>query len=747
MKVWPGKPYPLGATWDGSGVNFALFSEHATGVDLCLYKGAGGKYERARIAMTEHTDQVWHCYLPHARPGTLYGYRVHGPYEPKKGHRFNPSKLLLDPYARAIDGTIHWDEANFGYVLGHPNADLSTNTRNSAPYMPKCVVVDTDYDWEGDELLRMPLHKTLIYEMHVKGFTALHPKVPEAQRGTYLGLASPAAIEYLKSLGVTAVELMPVHHFVDDKHLVERGSRNYWGYNSIGFFAPDIRYSSNTAVGNQVKEFKDMVKALHRAEIEVILDVVYNHTAEGNHLGPTLSFRGIDNASYYRVVAGDRRHYMDYTGCGNTLNMMHPRVLQLIMDSLRYWVLEMHVDGFRFDLAAALARELHDVDRLGAFFDIIHQDPVLSQVKLIAEPWDLGEGGYQVGNFPVGWAEWNGKYRDNVRKFWKGDAGQVGELAYRLTGSSDLYAQSGRRPYASINFITAHDGFTLNDLVSYNEKHNSANGEENRDGHNDNESWNCGVDGPTDDLKIRNLRERQKRNFLSTLILSQGVPMLLAGDEFGRTQRGNNNAYCQDNEISWIDWNLDESQKQLLEFTRCLIELYHKHPVLRRRKFFQGGKVRGSGAKDITWFRPDGKEVSRDDWKDANVRCIGLHLAGDAISEVDDKGNPIVDETIFVLLNAYHERIPFILPDQEDEQCWEAVIDTRQARLNDDPKLFSQGEAYELEARSLALLCVKDVAVPRKSAVKRAKVISRLRLAFSNLIRSPQSDNVSASTG
>ncbi len=739
MKVWPGKPYPLGATWDGSGVNFALFSENATGVELCLYKGKQGRYERARIRMTEHTDQVWHCYLPHARPGTLYGYRVYGPYEPECGHRFNPTKLLLDPYAKAIDGTIQWNEAAFAYVLGHPQADLSLNTRNSAPYLPKCVVVDTDYDWEGDVAPRNPWHKTLIYELHVKGFTARHPDVPENDRGTYAGLASPAVIDYLTSLGVTAVELMPIHHFVDDKHLADRKLRNFWGYNSIGYFAPDVRYASYPRGGNQVVEFKQMVKRLHGAGIEVILDVVYNHTAEGNHLGPTLCFRGIDNASYYRTVANDARHYMDYTGCGNTLNMMHPRVLQLIMDSLRYWVLEMHVDGFRFDLASALARELHDVDRLGAFFDIIHQDPVLSQVKLIAEPWDLGEGGYQVGNFPVLWAEWNGQYRDNLRSWWKGDEGQIGELAYRLTGSSDLYALSGRRPYASVNFVTAHDGFTLHDLVSYNEKHNEANGENNCDGHGHNLSWNCGVEGPTDDAEINALRERQKRNFLATLILSQGVPMLVAGDEFGRTQHGNNNAYCQDNEISWVDWNLDEEGQQLLQFTRQLIQLFHQHPTLRRRKFFQGRKVRGSEAKDITWFRPDGKEMRKDDWKDPHVRCIGLRLAGDAISEVDDQGNPILDDTLFVLMNAYHEKLSFVLPGHEDDQCWEPALDTSWAGPKTTEEPMFAGESYPLEARSVALLFVKETAIRPKSDLKRTRIISRLRLAFSNLLGGEES--------
>ena len=733
MRVWPGKPYPLGATWDGKGVNFALFSEHATGVELCLFKGVRGRFEQSRIKITEHTDQVWHCYLPDAQPGTLYGYRVFGPYQPNEGHRFNPSKLLLDPYARAIAGAIDWSEANFGYVLGHPRADLSLNTKNSAPYMPKCVVVDTEFDWQGDQHPRTPWHETIIYELHVKGFTARHPALPEKLRGTYSGMAHPAVIDYMKSLGITAVELMPIQQFVDDKHLVDRGLRNYWGYNSIGFFAPDIRYARKASVGSQVVEFKNMVKSLHAAGIEVILDVVYNHTAEGNHFGPTLSFRGIDNASYYRLVEDDQHYYMDYTGCGNTLNMMHPRVLQLIMDSLRYWVLEMHVDGFRFDLAAALARELHEVDRLGAFFDIIHQDPVLSQVKLIAEPWDLGEGGYQVGNFPVLWAEWNGKYRDNVRSFWKGDEGQVSELAFRLTGSSDLYALSGRRPYASVNFITAHDGFTLHDMVSFNDKHNHDNGEDNGDGHSDNLSWNCGTEGETFDPAINQLRDRQKRNFLATLFLSQGVPMLLAGDEFGRSQGGNNNAYCQDNEISWIDWNLDWRGQQLLEFTRTLIQLFRAHPTLRRRKFFQGRKVRGSGAKDITWFRPDGVEMTGTDWKDTMVRCLGLRLAGDAITEVDDQGNPIVDDTLIVLMNAYHESIPFVMPGHEDDHCWQMLVDTRQLSLDSRPKLLLAGETYELEARSLALLGVKHLAALRDQRAKPVNLFSKLRSALTQM--------------
>ncbi|HLL76038.1 MAG TPA: glycogen debranching protein GlgX [Pyrinomonadaceae bacterium] len=709
MQVWPGQPYPQGATWDGAGVNFALFSENATAVELCLFDSSDPARETHRIRLVEHTDQVWHAYLPEARPGQLYGYRVHGPYEPQAGHRFNPAKLLLDPYAKAINGTVNWSDEVFAYRLGDPEGDLARDDRDSAPRVPKCVVVDPAFSWGADERPKTPWHKTLIYELHVKGFTKLHPRVPERLRGTYAGLAHPAAVEHLLSLGVTAVELMPVHQFVSGKNLADQGLVNYWGYNSIGFLAPDARYSASGATGEQVSEFKTMVRSLHREGIEVILDVAYNHTGEGNHLGPTLCFRGIDNAAYYRLVAGNPRYYMDYTGCGNTLNMTHPRTLQLIMDSLRYWVLEMHVDGFRFDLASALARELHEVDRLGAFFDIIHQDPVLSQVKLIAEPWDLGEGGYQVGNFPVLWAEWNGVYRDNVRSFWRGDPGQVGDLAFRLTGSSDLYEHGGRRPYASINFVTAHDGFTLNDLVSYNEKHNQANGEENRDGHDHNISWNCGVEGPTIDPEIIKLRERQRRNFLATLMLSQGVPMLVAGDEMGRTQFGNNNAYCQDNEISWLDWNLDESRRDLFDFTRFLIKFFHQHPVLRRRKFFQGRPVRGSEVQDITWFRPDGEEMSERDWHDPARRSIAVRLAGDAIDETDERGRRLTDDTLLLLLNAHHEPMTFVLPAHRGEVRWHLAIDTRAptGRRRNSPRVRGGGK-YRLVARSVALFVLQD---------------------------------------
>ena len=709
MRAWPGRPYPLGATWDGEGVNFALFSENARAVELCLFEGARAVEESHRIWIEERTDQVWHLYLPEVRPGQHYGYRVHGPYEPEAGHRFNPAKLLLDPYAKAIAGTIQWSDEMFGYRLGDPRTDLSCDLGNNAGYVPKCVVLDQSFTWGGDRLLRTPWDRTVIYEMHVKGFTARHPDVPEKLRGTYAGLVTPAAIEHLQRLGITAVELLPVHQSVDDKHLVDRGLTNYWGYNSIGFFAPDIRYATSTSGGQHVQEFKTMVKTLHSAGIEVILDVVYNHTAEGNHLGPTLSLRGIDNSSYYRLVPDRPRYYMDYTGCGNTLNVRHPRVLQFIMDSLRYWVLEMHVDGFRFDLASALARELHDVDRLSSFFDIIHQDPVLSQVKLIAEPWDLGAGGYQVGNFPVGWAEWNGRYRDTIRRYWKGDGGQVAELANRLSGSSDLYETSGRRPYASVNFVTAHDGFTLEDLVSYNQKHNEANGEQNRDGTDDNLSWNCGVEGPINNPRLVELRERQKRNMLVTLLLSQGIPMICGGDEIGRTQRGNNNGYCQDSDISWFDWKLSKTQQALFDFTKSLIALRQRHPVFRRRRFFQGRRIRGAEVKDISWFRPDGKEMTDDDWAQGYIRCLGIRLAGDAIQETDPKGQPIVDETFLVLLNAHYEPLPFTLPAHKRGLRWQPILDTAASRDRlKGVKILKAGEGYDLEARSIAVLLLRQ---------------------------------------
>jgi len=712
----PGRPYPLGATWDGAGVNFALFSEHATAVALCLYDEHDPGKEVRQIRVEQRTDQVWHVYIPGIRPGALYAFRVNGPYEPRQGHRFNPAKALLDPYAKAIAGTLQWNDAFFGYRAGDPAGDVRPDDRDSAPFLPKSVVVDPTFDWEDDRppLTRWP--RTVIYEMHVKGFTRRHPDVPPELRGTYAGLAAPAAVRHLTELGVTAVELLPVHHSVTEKYQADRGLTNYWGYNSIGFFCPDSRYSSSGHLGQQVDEFKQMVKTLHRAGIEVILDVVYNHTAEGNHLGPTLSFRGIDNEAYYRLSPEDLRYHVDYTGCGNTLNMRHPRTIQLLMDSLRYWVLDMHVDGFRFDLAAALARELHDVDRLSAFFDVIHQDPVISQVKLIAEPWDLGEGGYQVGNFPVGWTEWNGKYRDTIRRYWKGDEGQVAELAYRLTGSSDLYEMGGRRPYASVNFVTAHDGFTLADLVSYDVKHNLANGEDNRDGTDDNGSWNCGVEGPTDDPAILALRERQMRNFLATLFLSQGIPMLLSGDEIGHTQRGNNNAYCQDNELSWLEWPPTEAGRRLIDFTRRLIRLKHANPVFHRRTFFQGRRIHGSAVKDLAWFRPDGHEMTDEEWQNNHGRCLGLRLGGDAIEEVDDMGEPIVGDTFLILLNAHHEPVPFLLPAHEGRVRWEPVLDTRDWDGGADRPAQRTGEQYRLEGRSLAVLRLHRNARPAEGA-------------------------------
>ena len=702
MKIWPGQSYPLGASWDGSGVNFSLFSENATGVELCLFSGERGEQE-TRIRVTEQTDQVWHIYLPEARPGLLYGYRVYGPYAPHEGQRFNPAKLLRDPYAKAISGNLQWNDAHFEYTVGHPNADLSKDDRDSAPFSPKCLVVDPCFTWGDDTRPKIPWDMTVIYEMHVKGFTKLHPKVPPELRGTYEALASAEVIDYLLSLGVTTIELMPVHQFVHDRHLVERGLSNYWGYNTINFFAPHSEYTLQGDQGQQVQEFKTMVRTLHREGIEVILDVVYNHTAEGNHLGPTLTFRGIDNRAYYRLVEGDRRYYFDFTGTGNSLNMRHPRSLQLIMDSLRYWVTEMHVDGFRFDLAATLARELYDVDRLSAFFDLIHQDPVISQVKLIAEPWDLGPGGYQVGNFPVLWTEWNGEYRNAVRRYWKGDEGQMGSVAYRLTGSSDLYERTGRRPYASINFVTAHDGFCLADLVSYNHKHNEANGEGNRDGMDDNLSWNCGVEGPTDDPAILSLRGRQQRNFLASLLFSQGVPMMLGGDEIGHTKKGNNNTYPQDNELNWLNWNLDEKKQNLLDFTRLLIRVRREHPVFRRRTFFRGRAMRDPNLKDVGWFRPDGKEMTLEDWRNPFSRCMGMLLTGDAIEELDGRGNAIVDDTMFLLLNGHWEPLPFAFPPVPRlEGAWQLVLDTRSETGNRPFPLLEPGEIYQTESRSVS---------------------------------------------
>jgi isoamylase len=697
--VWPGDPNPRGATWDGEGVNFSLFSAAAERVELCLFE-PNGRHELQRIQLRERTDEVWHCYLPEARPGQLYGYRVHGPYKPELGYRFNPHKLLVEPYARHLTGTLRWSDAHFGYRVGHRLEDLSFDRRDSAPGMPKCRVIDPAFTWGEDRPPRVPWQDTVIYELHVRGLTMRHPGVPPALRGTYAGLACQPVIDHLKQLGVTTVELMPVHYFVDDRHLVEKGLRNYWGYNSLGFFAPDMRYSST----GRVSEFKTMVKTLHSAGIEVILDVVYNHTAEGNQLGPTLSLRGIDNTAYYRVVASDPRYYMDYTGTGNTLNMRHPRVLQLIMDSLRYWVLEMHVDGFRFDLASALARELHEVNRLGAFFDIITQDPVLSRVKLIAEPWDLGEGGYQVGNFPSGWTEWNDRYRDTVRAYWKGDGGKIGEFARRLTGSSDLYEASGRKPHASINFVTAHDGFTLADLVSYNDKHNDANGENNHDGHNNNLSWNCGVEGPTTDPEINALRARQRRNFIATLMLSQGVPMLVAGDEIGRSQQGNNNAYCQDNETSWVNWSVDDEGKALLQFVQRMLQIRRDHPVFRRHRYFQGRPIRGGNLKDLAWLSPEGREMNDDEWAQDFARCLGVYFAGESLEETDRRGQSIRDGNFLLLLNAHHETIPFVLPDFRNGITWQALVDTTYAQGLAVDGRFSGSTRYDLQGRSLALL-------------------------------------------
>jgi glycogen operon protein len=702
MRVWPGRSYPLGATWDGAGVNFALFSEHATKVELCLFESNGSTAESHRITLPENTDQVWHAYLPDVEPGQLYGYRVYGPYEPAKGHRFNPNKLILDPYAKAVGRDLIWNDGLFGYKIGDPAADLSFDERDSAPFAPLAAVVDTAFTWGDDRPPRVPWTKTLIYELHVKGYTVRHPDVPEKLRGTYAGVASEASIQHLLGLGVTAVELMPVHHNVDDRHLVERGLHNYWGYNTLAFFAPDLRYASKQSPRKSVQEFKMMVRSLHAAGIEVILDVVYNHTGEGSPLGPTVCMRGADNASYYRLSPEDPRYYMDFTGCGNTLNMRHPRVLQFIMDSLRYWVTEMRVDGFRFDLASTLARELHDVDKLGAFFDIIHQDPILSQVKLIAEPWDVGAGGYQVGNFPVLWTEWNGKYRDSVRKFWKGDGGTASEFATRLAGSSDLYAWSGRLPHASINFLTCHDGFTLQDLVSYNDKHNEANGEGNKDGANDNNSWNCGAEGPADDANVSALRERQKRNLIATLFLSQGVPMLCGGDELSHTQNGNNNAYCQDNELTWLNWELNDEQKGFLEFVRKAAKIWTEQPVFQRRRFFQGRRIRGSDIKDISWFSPAGKEMTDADWDAGFVKCLGVRLAGDLIGDVDERGEPVVGETLLLLLNAHHEAIPFALPATKAEHHWERLLDT--AEPPPEAKPMVGGDKYALGGRSLVVL-------------------------------------------
>ncbi|MCE9607097.1 MAG: glycogen debranching protein GlgX [Planctomycetia bacterium] len=705
MRVWPGRPYPLGATFDGSGVNFALFSENATKVELCFFNEPDDKEPAETLELKEHTDLVWHCYLPDTIPGQLYGYRVYGPYEPEKGHRFNPNKILLDPYARAIGRDLRWSDELFGYKIGDEASDLSFDNRDSAPYAPLAQVVDTAFTWGDDRPLRTPWHKTLIYELHVKGFTQLNPLVPEKLRGTYAGLASEAPIEHLKSLGVTAVELLPVQHRMDDRHLVEKGLTNYWGYNTLAFFAPDARYVSTHIQQPAVQQFKMMVRSLHAAGIEVILDVVYNHTAEGNQNGPTLSMRGIDNAAYYRLSPESPRHYMDFTGCGNTMSMRHPRVLQLIMDSLRYWVLEMHVDGFRFDLASTLARELYEVNKLSAFFEIIAQDPILSQVKLVDEPWDVGDGGYQVGNFPVLWSEWNGRYRDTIRSFWKGDGGLLCDFATRMAGSSDLYEVGGRRPYASMNFITCHDGFSLEDLVSYNEKHNDANGEGNRDGASNNDSWNCGIEGPTEDAEIKKLRAQQKRNLIATLLLSQGVPMILGGDELGHTQNGNNNTYCHDSELTWLKWDLNDEQTEFLNFVRSVVRIWQEQPVFQRRNFFLGRSIRDSEVKDISWLEPSGEEMTDEAWNAGFARCLGMRLAGDIIGDVDDRGDPIVGDTLLVLLNAHHEAIPFHLPLTKGKTPWEPLLDT--ARPDGNLEDLPDGGEYQLAGRSMAVFLTK----------------------------------------
>ncbi|MEW5729750.1 MAG: glycogen debranching protein GlgX [Pseudomonadota bacterium] len=691
-RVWPGTPHPLGATWDGAGANFALFSAHAEKVELCLFDGAGER-EVERISLPEYTDEVWHGYVPDLLPGQLYGYRVHGPYAPRDGHRFNAHKLLLDPYAKSLRGDLRWSDAHFGYRVGGPREDLSFDRRDNARLMPKCELVDTAFTWGDEHRPDTPWPRTVLYEMHVRGLTMLHPEVPERRRGTFAGLAWPAVVDHLTGLGITAVELLPVHAFVDDRHLIERGLRNYWGYNTIGFFAIEPRYLAT----GRVSEFKSMVRRLHDSGVEVILDVVYNHTAEGNHLGPTLSFRGIDNASYYKLVPGDSRYYWDSTGCGNTLDLSHPRVLQMVLDSLRYWVTEMHVDGFRFDLTASLAREGIHYDPGAAFFDAVRQDPLLSGVKLIAEPWDLGHGGYQVGGFPPGWSEWNGRYRDVVRRYWKGDAGQVPELASRVTGSADIFHHRGRRPWASINFVTAHDGFTLADLVSYNDKHNEANQEGNRDGADDNESWNCGAEGPTDAPEVLALRARQQRNMLATLMLSQGVPMLLAGDELGNSQGGNNNAYCQDDEIAWVDWR--HADDGLTAFVRRLVGIRRRHPVFHRARFFRGRTEHGA---DILWLTPEGREKSDDDWDFPEARTLGMLLTGDAgdFYYTTEGGLPQRDLAMLVLMNSFWEEVLFALP--EADNGWEVWIDTF-----DDGRVGRRhpgGAAYPLAARSLALL-------------------------------------------
>ena len=698
-KVWPGQPYPLGASWDGKGVNFALFSAHAEKVELCLFDRSG-QYEESRIELPEYTDEVWHCYLPEMRPDQLYGYRVYGPYDPAAGHRFNPNKLLLDPYAKAIAGQVRWSDVVYGYRVGSPREDLAFDRRDSARHVPKCRVVETAFTWNDDRQPHTSWEETIILEMHVRGFTIKHPAVDMHQRGTFAALAAPTVIDYLVELGITAIEFLPVHAAASDRHLVSRGLSNYWGYNTIGFFAPDPRFLP----GGAIAEFKTAVKRLHEAGIEVILDVVYNHTGEGNHLGPTLSFRGIDNLSYYRLQ-DDRRFYLDFTGTGNTLNLDHPRVLQMVMDSLRYWALEMHVDGFRFDLTTTLARENGEYGQGAAFFDAISQDPAMARVKLIAEPWDVGPYGYQLGNMPPGWAEWNAQYRDTVRRFWKGDKGLVSEIASRVAGSSDIFGYRGRRPWSSINFLTAHDGFTLQDLVSYNEKHNEANGEDNRDGHDPNFSWNTGVEGPSEDPAIVSLRDQQKRNLLATLLLSLGVPMLLAGDEFGHTQGGNNNAYCLDNEISWLEWeNIRPEDEALREFVRYLVHLRRRHRVFSRPRFFRGEVVSEAGLKDITWVTPDGIEVTGEYWGNESALSLGYVLGGAAGEFYTRGGQRDIDESFLVMMNAYYGDLDFRFPRLSTPLLWEALVDTAEpSGLAKDGRLWQPGEVYQLRGHSFAL--------------------------------------------
>jgi glycogen operon protein len=698
FRIWPGQPHPLGATWDGSGTNFALFSAHAEKVELCLFD-ADGKRQIACITLPEYTHEVWHGYLPDVWPGQLYGYRVYGPYEPAAGHRFNPHKLLIDPYAKALVGKLKWNDALFGYKLGDGAGDLSFDRRNSAPYMPKCQVIDPAFTW-GRRPEQRSWHEAVVYEMHVRGFTMRHPEVGEAVRGTFAGLAAAPVVAYLRDLGVTAIELLPIHAFVHDRHLIERGLRNYWGYNTIGFFAPLPEYLGRGGLG----DFKAFVQQMHNAGIEVILDVVYNHTAEGNHRGPTLSFRGIDNKSYYYLLEGDERHYNDFTGTGNALELRHRHVLRMAMDSLRYWVEEMGVDGFRFDLATTLARVNGRYSEHAGFLDAVAQDPVLSAVKLIAEPWDTGMGGYQVGAFPPGWAEWNDKYRDTARKFWKGDEGQLSDFASRFAGSADLFDNRGRRPWASVNFVTAHDGFTLRDLVSYNAKHNEANKEDNRDGSDNNNSWNCGAGGPTEDATIRRLRRQQMRNFLTTLLLSQGVPMLVAGDEFGRTQGGNNNAYCQDSEISWIDWNLSEEGSALLEFTRRLIALRREHIVFHRSRFFHGHVIPGTEVKDIVWLRPDGAEMTAEAWADPHAKALGVWLSGEAgLTHLTMRGEQEPDQTFLICMNASHDDVPFRLPPLADESAWQVLVDTSADDSETEGERMGGATKVVVEARSCCI--------------------------------------------